>query len=578
MAAIEKNGTICYNALVSKRPKKENVEMSEFSVKTVSSLEKLIPGENITAPQITSATALLGEEYCYQIAVRGGEGLAVVSLSVVSDIAECIKVYSVHAVPVVTPHFPGICDDDYITHAPALIPDVLVAVEGTLNVSCDYYHNLWVCVKVNDPALAGKHGIKIELVCNGQPVGTSTFELDIIGVRLPDADIPITNWFHSDCIATYHGCEVFSERHWELIGAYMRTAREHGINMILTPVFTPPLDTDVGAERPTVQLVDVACDESGTYTFGFDRLLRWLDLARECGMEYIEISHLFTQWGAEHAPKIIVTEGGERVKKFGWHTDSLGADYLSFLDQLLPALCAFLKANWSKDKIYFHISDEPGQAHAERYTRIYEFMAPRLKEFKKMDAIGSYEFYLTGSVETPVVATSQIEKFLGKGIEELWCYYCCSQGNRNLANRFMAMPSARTRIIGLEMYIEGIRGFLQWGYNFYYSRLSKRAIDPYLITDADRGFPAGDAYSVYPTENGASPSLRLKVFKSGIADMCAAKLLESMIGKEAVREIVLSRGKIAFTGAPHTADDLLFIREKINEKIKETILNDASKN
>ena len=168
--------------------------------------------------------------------------------------------------------------------------------------------------------------------------------------------------------------------------------------------------------------------------------------------------------------------------------------------------------------------------------------------------------------------------FLGKGIEELWCYYCCSQGNRNLANRFMAMPSARNRIIGLEMYIEGIRGFLQWGYNFYYSRLSKRAIDPYLITDADRGFPAGDAYSVYPTENGASPSLRLKVFKSGIADMCAAKLLESMIGKEAVREIVLSRGKIAFTGAPHTADDLLFIREKINEKIKETIQNDASKN
>ena len=40
--------------------------------------------------------------------------------------------------------------------------------------------------------------------------------------------------------------------------------------MLLTPVFTPPLDTAIGGERRTVQLVDVHVTENG-YTFGFDK-------------------------------------------------------------------------------------------------------------------------------------------------------------------------------------------------------------------------------------------------------------------------------------------------------------------
>ena len=37
--------------------------------------------------------------------------------------------------------------------------------------------------------------------------------------------------------------------------------------MLLTPVFTPPLDTTVNGERLTVQLVDVRRD-AGVYSFG----------------------------------------------------------------------------------------------------------------------------------------------------------------------------------------------------------------------------------------------------------------------------------------------------------------------
>ena len=390
---------------------------------------------------------------------------------------------------------------------------------------------------------------------------------------LPELDTPLTQWFYCDCIANYHGCEVFSDRFWALVENYMLTAREHGQNMILTPVFTPPLDTAVGKERRTVQLVDVEY-RLGEWHFGFEKLLRWLDTAKRVGMKYIEVSHLFTQWGAEHAPKIEAVIDGVRVKKFGWETDSLGEEYLAFLDAFLPKLTEALVGAWNPEHIYFHISDEPGVAHLERYGKIYEFMAPRLSAFHKMDALSSYEFYQRGFVKTPVVATSHIESFLDKNVEELWCYYCCSQGKNKLSNRFIAMPSFRTRVIGMQMYANNIKGFLQWGYNFYNSRLSLWQINPYVTNDADGGFPAGDAFVVYPTDDGCTPSLRLKVFAAAIADLRAARLLESLTSRDYVADIIGSYGKMSFTEYPESAEVLLDMRERINKEIEKALSGD----
>ena len=80
--------------------------------------------------------------------------------------------------------------------------------------------------------------------------------------------------------------------------------------MLLTPLFTPPLDTAVGGERTTVQLVRVTRSAQG-YGFDFSRLAQWVALAQEEGIEHFEIAPLFTQWGAAHAPKIVVEEQGE---------------------------------------------------------------------------------------------------------------------------------------------------------------------------------------------------------------------------------------------------------------------------
>ena len=49
--------------------------------------------------------------------------------------------------------------------------------------------------------------------------------------------------------------------------------------MILTPIFTPPLDTAVGGERTTTQLVGIKTD-GDAYCFDFAKLDRWVELCR----------------------------------------------------------------------------------------------------------------------------------------------------------------------------------------------------------------------------------------------------------------------------------------------------------
>lgn len=543
----------------------------KLDIKNVSALEKIMPEMPCSCTRYDSGSALKCEVFSYQVAYKSREVLhcsQVLSVEVSSDIEAVISLSKVRCVPVVMNHYWDEPDDNYISHTPGLFPDVLEPYDGYITAYSHNYNTIWVDIKLDETVPAGVHNINIKFKAGDELWGESDFSLEVIDAALPKLDIPYTNWFYCDCIASYHNCEVFSEEHWRLIDSYMQTAAENGMNMILTPVFTPPLDTQVGAERPTVQLVDVSFKD-GKYTFGFDKLLRWFELCRKNGIEYLEISHLYSQWGAEKTPKIEVLEDGKLIKKFGWHTDSMSDEYKDFIVQLIPALKEVLNANWDKNKVYFHISDEPSEKHIEFYGEIYRFFKPLIDDYAQMDAMSDYELYEKGFIETPVVATTSINDFLDKNIDNLWVYYCCGQGKFNLSNRFIAMPSYRNRIMGMQLYKFNIKGFLQWGYNFYYNQFSTHMINPYLVNDADGGFPAGDAFSVYPGRCGALASIRLKVFKHGLQDMMALKLLENRIGRDKVLKVIEDMED--FNVYPQSAEYILELRKMVNDLIKNSL-------
>lgn len=513
---------------------------------------------------------LSNENYSFQFAYTGTitgswGGWALADYTIESDIVDNLELYIVKNVPVTVATYAHY-DHGYLRHTPGLYPDPLMPLKAgeQIKVLSDKWQSIWVRVKGN--VAPGKHIVRLTL--SSEKAGGSAsaeVELNVLSAKLPEQELIYTNWFHCDCVADLHHKEIFSEEYWPILEKHMKLAGENGINMILVPAFTPALDTPVGSERMTAQLVDVT-KEGDRYSFCFDKMDRYIAMAQRNGIRWFEHSHFFTQWGVEHAPKVMATVDGEYKRIFGWETAATGPEYSDFLHQYLDALVPHLKELGIDDRFYYHISDEPHKEHLDNYRRAKAVVYDQLKDYHFFDALSNVEFYKEGLTSTPVAVTSTVSDFVGVA-DDLWTYYTGGQ-SFGLSNRLISMTSRRNRVIGMQMYKNNIKGFLQWGFNFYYSTLCREIFDPMTSPDANAEFPAGTCYQVYPVGDEVVPSLRLFVFHDCIQDIRAMKLLETAIGHDAVVELMESIcGKIDWMNCPGSDEQFLAVREAVNEEI-----------
>jgi hypothetical protein len=474
-------------------------------------------------------------------------------------------------------------DEGYITREPALLPDLLSPLrENKIYPQPDQYNAVWIDFPGITPAHKGRYDLTVRLTAdknivagNGEsyPVPEALayteelhLTLDVLGEALPPQTILHTQWFHTDCLAGFYHVEPLSEEHWKLIDAFMAPmAARYGINTVLTPVFTPPLDTAFGTERPTVQLVDITV-QGDSYTFGFEKLERWCGLCEKHGITHLEIAHFFSQWGAKTTHKIVARENGEEKKIFGWDVPSGSPKYRKFLEQFIPALrreCE--KYGFDREHTIFHVSDEP---HGPEQIACYKTAKAQIADLTEgsliVDALSDFSFYREGVLEHPVPANDAITPFLEAKIPGLWVYYCVGQSYR-VPNRFIALPSPRSRAMGVLMYLYNIAGFLHWGYNYYYSALSKTLINPFLKTGGLKDWPGGDPFLVYPGDDRKPlSSVRGEVHRESLEDMRILALVEARAGREAALRIIHEgfTGELTFDHYPPEASYYTELREK----------------
>lgn len=541
-----------------------------LQLKMTHSLEKVFPCK---APEKTFSSASLFQNECFSwqasfFVDKENWGRCEAAITLKGSLAPYITVKHVGLVPCEFPCYEQA--DNYLLTEPGLVPDVLSTISGnTVRYLPRRWESLWLTLDGRGTDLpAGDHEIHVSLTADGETVSDSVM-LTVIPISLPEQRLLFTQWLHCDCIAQYHGADMFSERFWALLERYVKMAADYGINLLYTPLFTPPLDTQIGGERLTCQLVEVTV-EDGLYHFGFNRLSRWFSVARRCGITRFELSHFFTQWGAKCTPKIMASFGRNEAmtRIFGWDTPSDGEEYRRFLSAFLPALDAFLQREGVSESCYLHVSDEPGKEHLQSYIAAAALLKQYLPGYPVMDAMSDYEIYQQSAISDPVVALNHIEPFLEKQVSPIWGYYCCGQYTE-VPNRFLAMPSYRNRIAGLLCYKFGLKGFLQWGYNFYNTQFSLEKVNPYACTDGGRAFPSGDPFSVYPEGEGCTESLRLSVFRDALQDHRALCLLEKLVGrKETLAFLERCEAGMTFRQYPHDADFLLRFRQMLNAEIQ----------
>ena len=551
----------------------------------VDSLQKIFMKDKpLACPELYRISGLKGETVSFQMAYRYKGDYRSSQMLVqatknpsilvkpISEIKDWIRLRRVEYAPSTLPCY-GHYDEDYLTTEPGLFPDILTELEDRIQFIPNQWRSLWIDVAIPAEAEGGSYELVIQcLSLDNMVLKEKKLELEVIPAVLPKQKLIHTEWFYPDCLADYYQVKVFSAAFWKIVDNFLRTAVSRGINMILTPVFTPALDTLIGAERTTVQLVAIEKKEA-TYQFEFSNLRKWVKLCKEAGIEYFEISHLFSQWGARYAPKIIVKENGVNKKMFGWNTPAADGEYEEFLKAFLPCLIAELKALRIEQRTFFHISDEPTEENLETYGIARQMTKKLLTGFPVIDALSTLKIYQKGYVDYPVPTNEYIHEFLEAGMKHPWVYYCSGESEK-VSNRFFAMPSYRNRILGIQMYLYGIEGFLHWGYNFYNSQYSIRRINPYCVTDADDAFPSGDAFLVYPGEQGeAVESIRLMVLYEAFCDVRAFTLLEELASREHVVKLIgrYADEPITFSTYPRNAQFIQQVREQVNQEIKELI-------
>ncbi len=552
------------------------MENKIVKIKSLSSLEKCFLDEKLRSKKevnkfIMFKNERLSFQFAYEMAPETHDQLLRGKVELEGEISEYAKVRRVVSIPSYWIDRGG-ADYDYLRTEPGLYPDMLADLQyrGQACIVKNQLHSLWVDIKLPKEFESGNYKFTLKMTDKDRVLCEKTVEIKVISAELPKQKTIHTEWFYTDCIANYYGVKAFSEKHWKYIENFMQTAVDNGINMILMPLFTPEIDTYIGGERLTTQLLDIEVVGKDLYKFDFSKVDRWIALCKKCGVDYFEIPHFFTQWGAQNAPKIVAKVNGKMKKIFGWKTEALGDEYKNFLRALLPEMIKHFKEKGIDKNCFYHVSDEPSMSVLEHYKACRELLSEYLSDYPIIDALSNVDFYKTGAITKPVPHIPSIDKFLNLNIDGLWVYYCGESGRVSTC-RIFAHSLTRTRVLGVQMYKYNIEGFLHWGYNFYNNWNSYDTVDPCLDSTGNYFVPSGDTYIVYPGKDGkALESLRLNALREAMDDIKALQLCEELKGRDFVINLINETAgmELTFFDYPKTSDFLVKLRNRVAMEIE----------
>lgn len=531
-----------------------------LQLKLLPSTVKVMPGEREPAPEIaayTAGSALRGEVFAFQLAYSSGrEFVEAARFRFESPLAEFTGVRRAGLIPTTLTAWKF--DDHVIRREPGLFPDPLLPLPEEFQILPCRWNSLRLTVHVPPELPPGEYKFKCILSTAGSSAGSSAeaeFRLQVCAAALPPQSIERSEWLHCDALMSHYRLNFWSREFRRVLKLYFRNQTAHGCTRLLTPLFTPPLDTAVGCERPTVQLVGVS-RRDGRYRFDFTRLDEWCQMALQCGYDSFEFAHLFTQWGAKCAPKIVV----DGRNCFGWESASDSPEYREFLSALFPPLNAFLAERGLTGKCVFHASDEPQKVDREIYARNAAFLRKLCAPAPVTDALSELDFYRDNVCLLPVCCINEVPAFEAAGCRPLWSYYCCGP-ETEMTNRFLHYPGGRTRMLGAQLFRYDCAGFLHWGYNFWLSRLSRHAIDPWKTPDAEGLFPGGDPFLVYPGADGSPvDSIRHELLREAFQDHRALTLLAERRGRPFAEALLADWHGGPFSMSSYPAADLALCR------------------
>ncbi|HZQ55336.1 MAG TPA: DUF4091 domain-containing protein [Bryobacteraceae bacterium] len=413
-------------------------------------------------------------------------------------------------------------DLDGMGCVPGLVPDPLFA-EQTASVGPWETQSFWITVRIPADASSGSKQIHLQLTADTEKnksklqLEALTAEIDVTSLTIQKRrDFPVTHWWHADAIYIAYKIEPFGDRWWQIAEKYMQNMSSHGSNTMTVPLFHQRKEI---IPQPC-QLLGVKRTSPDLYEFDWAPVHRFVDLARRNGIEYFEFPHLWLYWEIKNPIHVYQREGNHWTLLWPADAPATTGPFRAFLEQFLPELRRFFTEEKILDRSYFHISDEPSGTAIDNYRKAHALLtelAPWTKG-KILDALSDIRYGKEHLVDIPVPLLPAAKNYRDAGIPH-WVYFCTVPRGKYL-NRLFDTPLAKIRMAGFLFYRLGARGFLHWGYDYWFKMDTQEV--PNLFEEgagyAWPGIPYGDPFVVYPGPDGPLDSIRWEVFAEALDD------------------------------------------------------------
>ncbi|MBQ7786452.1 MAG: leucine-rich repeat protein [Clostridia bacterium] len=456
---------------------------------------------------------------------------------------------------------PDHCPDYAIRKAPFRVYDCLRPVDGAAMPAKDGCVSAYVSFAPKAGLCAGEHMLYIE-INSGSAKHVCEITCRISPVSFDEDLFETTNWFSIAAMEQMHHVRRGTPEFNAVVRAYARSMRR-----VHQKIFLLWMHEDL-SERRTQK----------PYHFDFEDMKPIIEIFFEEGFDTFETGGIICRGYRSDGSQDMYTADFKCSANPSVSVDS--AEGYELLCCEMKAFADFLRRNNWQDRVLFHVMDEPDVHYKSdadlKARRVQFFMAANivrryLPGVRIIEAVKTTLMRGGVDIMVPITDSYQLNKqafddAIAMG-DEVFTYVCCAPEGKWL-NRFLDQPLINGRLLFWGCALNRITGYLHWGYNQFGG-----VPNPFEATSARNwtgigtNFPCGDAFIVYPGENGPWLSMRLEAERQGAqeAAMLRALLMHDPVAHDALITRVFRSFK-EYDNTPETLDalhdELLALLEK----------------
>ena len=314
-------------------------------------------------------------------------------------------------------------------------------------------------------------------------------------------------WQNPYAVARYHGVELWSEEHFEVMRPLMTLLAEAGQKVITTTLIHKPWGGQTYDHFES--MVKWIKKADGTWDYDFSIFDKWVEFMMECGVTAQINCYSIAPWSSRFQ---CYDEASDSMLDFVAEVGT--KEYDEYWSRMLKVFAQHLQEKGWFDICAIAMDERPEEVMTE-VIRVIRSVNPDFK----ISLAGNYHPSIEKEIYDYCIAYGQEfpEDVLARRKAEgkISTYYtCCTEIAPNL---FTVSDPQDGLLLGMEMLRRKSDGYLRWAYNSW-------PLEP-LLDSRFRTWSSGDTYIVYP---GNRTSIRFERFRDGIEEFEKVKSLGNL--------------------------------------------------